>query len=167
MYLALKHNLIFCIYRHILLHTDTYKYFKSVSVWDWLLEHWCRLSKRTPGKETFTHYFCTCHPETWWWGWSKWKWQQKWFPYYFPYLTSRYVQVSGQHASQHRGTDFPPLVFSPPRKKDGAGMSPTTVTFPWWWFCIGRYRAGRSLWSYQDYIHGPQQQHMRSNPQLF
>lgn len=37
-------------------------------------------------------------------------------PHYFPSLTSRYVQVSGQHASQNRGTHFPTLLFLPPRK---------------------------------------------------
>lgn len=37
-------------------------------------------------------------------------------PHYFPSLTPRYVQVSGQHASQRRGTHFPTLLFLPPRK---------------------------------------------------
>lgn len=37
-------------------------------------------------------------------------------PHYFPSLTPRYVQVSGQHASQRRGTHFPTLLFLPPGK---------------------------------------------------
>lgn len=53
----------------------------------------------------------------WWWGWSKWEWQQNWLPHYFPSLTPRYVQVSGQHASRRRGTHFPTLLSLPPRRR--------------------------------------------------
>lgn len=110
MYLVLKHNLVFHRCRSPLVPQTAQILISR------LYSNAGAAFQNAPWKETFTHYFCTCHPEMWWWGWSKWKWQQNWFPHYFPSLTPRYVQVSGQHASQRRGTHFPTLLLLPPRK---------------------------------------------------
>lgn len=75
-------------------------------------------------------------------------------PHYFPSLTPRYVQVSGQHASQRRGTHFPTLLFLPPGKIRMVHRPlPTTP----WSFSSGAfcgYRAATNICSYPEWLHG-------------
>jgi len=67
-----------------------------------------------------------------------------------------------------QGHEFPPTGFlSPKEKVDGAEMSRTMVIFPSWCFCVNKYRAGGSIQSSRDCLHGPRQQNVHSeNPQF-
>lgn len=74
-------------------------------------------------------------------------------PHYFPSLTSRYVQVSGQHASQRRGTHSSTLLFLPPGKiRMVLRPLPTPWSFSSGVFC--GHRAATNTCSYPEWLHG-------------
>lgn len=151
MYLALKHNLISHGCRRPLVPTDT-------QTAPTLISHLCLNAgaafQNAPWKETFTHYFCTCHPEMWWWGWSKWKWQQNWAPPLFPLFNP--TLCTGVWAARFtaQGHTFPHAAFPPSKgNEDGAETSPNTLIFLKWCFCACRAATNRC-----SYAERPQQQ---------
>lgn len=149
MYLALKHNLIFHRCRHPLVPTDTQTAPTLIShasaqtqVQPFRMHHARRLSHIISVPVTLK---CDDEDD------PNGNDNRTGLPHYFPSLTSRYVQVSGQHASQHRGTHFPTLLSAFPSSKeneDGAETSPNTLIFLLWCFCS--YRAATNICSYPD-----------------
>lgn len=127
MLLALKHNLTFHRCSRPLVPTDT----QTAQI---LISRLCSNAgaafQNAPWKETFTHYFCTCHPEMWWWGWSKWKWQQNWAPPLFPLFNFTLCTGVWTARFTEQGHTFPHTAFpSSKENEDGAETSPNTLIF--------------------------------------
>lgn len=108
MYLALKHNLIF---PHTHRHTNSSNPHLTP-----LLTRRCSLSECTMERDFHTLFLYLSPRNVMMRMIQMEMTTELGSPIISPSLTPRYVQVSGQHASQRWGTHFPKLLFLPPRK---------------------------------------------------